>query len=218
MTMRLASMRRKRSGAALAILLFATLASAVHVFADEPVKRSTPNANSVAPTAPRERRPMMIHKVQELGLEIWTEANPRWRTQLGAESGKEPIFVAETPDQTYPPAGMMWAVPGIRFTAAEFKEGARDAMRQAAANYGISDAAAEKLTLRATQYGELSGYESEFAANPQGVAMEVRVFFGHQPGRPAVAMQAYTLGGKLDAISEQIRRSWTNVRYLASQP
>jgi hypothetical protein len=109
-------------------------------------------------------------------------------------------------------------VPGIRFTAAEFKEGARDAMRQAAANYGISDAAAEKLTLRAAQYGELSGYESEFAANPQGVAMEVRVFFGHQPGRPAVAMQAYTLGGKLDAISEQIRRSWTNVRYLASQP
>jgi hypothetical protein len=180
----------------------------------QPAQRVQPNPNAVAPATPRERRPMVIHKVHELGLEIWTEANPRWRTQLGTESGKEPIFVAETPDETYPPAGMMWAVPGIKFSAAEFEKTARDAMRQAATNYGVSVASLETLTLRPAQYGELSGYESEFSASPQGVAVEVRVFFGHKPDRPAVAMQAYTLGGKLQAISEQIRRSWTNVRYL----
>jgi hypothetical protein len=44
--------------------------------------------------------------------------------------------------------------------------------------------------------------------------VDVLIFFGHQPGKSAVLAHAYTLHGKLDHISENIRRSWTNLRYL----
>lgn len=158
------------------------------------------------------KRPMIIHKVSELGLEIWTEAEPEWETRLDQKKGQK-IFVAETPALTAPPAGMSWvSVKGITFTAAEIREGAHGAIRQAATNYGLSKN--QTLELRAATYGELTGYEADFTANAYGTPVDVRVFCGHQPGKDAVVMHAFTLRGKLNHISENIRRSWTHVRYL----
>lgn len=112
-----------------------------------------------------------------------------------------------------PPAGMSWiSNKSIRFTAAEIREGARGAIRQAALNYGVP--ANQSLELRAKQYGELTGYEADFVAEAYGTPVDVRVFCGHQPGKPAVVMHAFTLRGKLPQLAGHIRRAWTNVRYL----
>lgn len=172
----------------------------------------------LAPIAAAEdvyKRPMVIHKVAELGLEIWTEANPAWDTVVAREPGApRAIFSAETPGQTYPPAGMTWAVPGVKATEAEFPQVARSALRQAALNYGLKEAAIQGIALRKAVYGELSGFEGEFPALADETPVDVRVFFGHVPGKPVVAMQVFTLRGKLPHLAEQIRRSWSNVRYL----
>jgi hypothetical protein len=158
------------------------------------------------------KRPMVIHKVQELGLEIWTEAQPEWEVRTEHKNG-ESVFVAETPALTAPPAGMSWISNArIRFTASEMSEGARGAIRQAASNYGVPQSQA--LPMRAVTYGDLSGYEADFQAIAFGTPVDVRVFCGHQPGRPAVVMHAFTLRGQLGHIAENIRRSWTHVRYL----
>lgn len=157
-------------------------------------------------------RPMRIHRLPELGLEIWTEADPEWETLLTTQHGR-PVFSAETPALTYPPAGMTWvSVPALKFVANEIEEGARGAIHQAARNYGIRDATA--LTLKRVRYGEISGYESRFSGLAQGTRVDVLIFFGHEPDRPAVLAHAYTLEGKLDHISEHIRRSWTHLKYL----
>ena len=167
---------------------------------------------SPAATSAPIKRPMVIHKVQELGLEIWTEAEPEWAVAKTNKNGQT-IFNAETPALTAPPAGMSWiSNPGIRFTAAEIREGARGAIRQAALNYGVP--ANTALDLRVAQYGDLTGYEADFSASPYGTPVDVRVFCGHQPGKPAVVMHAFTLRGRLPHIAEHIRRSWTHVRYL----
>lgn len=158
------------------------------------------------------KRPMIIHKVQALGLEIWTEAEPEWVVSTARKNGQT-TFSAETPALTAPPAGMSWTSnPGIRFTAAEIREGARGAIRQAALNYRVP--ANQALDLRAAQYGDLTGYEADFPASAYGTPVDVRVFCGHQPGKPAVVMHAFTLRGKLPHIAEHMRRSWTHVRYL----
>jgi hypothetical protein len=147
-----------------------------------------------------------------LGLEIWTEANPEWDVRTDHKNGQA-VFVAETPALTAPPAGMSWvSIKGISFTAAEIKEGARGAIRQAASNYGVPQSQA--LELRAATYGDLSGYETDFVANAYGTPVDVRVFCGHQPGKSAVVMHAFTLQGKMSHIAENIRRSWTHVHYL----
>jgi hypothetical protein len=159
-------------------------------------------------------RQMVIHKVQELGLEIWTEVEPAWETRLDKSAGA-PTFIAETPANTYPPAGMTWTVPGQQFTAREFPVAARGAVYQAAINYGLPAAQAKALPLKTARYGDLSGYESTFSASAGGEPVDVKVFFGHRPGKPAVAMQVFTQKDKLPHISENIRRSWTHLRYLA---
>jgi hypothetical protein len=87
-------------------------------------------------------------------------------------------------------------------------------LQQAARNYGLSDAEISVIPLNPATYGELKGYEAEFPAVADSVPVDVRVFFGHEPGKPVVAMQVYTLRGKMPHLAEQIRRSWSHVAYL----
>lgn len=158
------------------------------------------------------KRPMRIHKVQELGLEIWTEATPEWDTRL-ERIDEQSRFVAETPALTYPPAGMTWvSKPHSVFAENEVESAARGAIDRVARGYGVRENSAVKLT--ATHYGELIGFQAEFSASRRTIPVDVRIFLGHKPGRAAVVMQASTLQGKLRHIDEHIRRSWTNVRYL----
>lgn len=157
------------------------------------------------------KRPMQVHRVDELALEIWTEAQPEWDARVEWQNG-QPIFVAETPALTYPPAGMSWvSLSRLRFDKHALEEIARGAIHQAARNYKVRT---DVIALKAARYGDLIGYEAEFSADPHGTPVDVRVFCGLKPGRPAVVMQAFTLRGKLAHVSEQIRRSWTNLRYL----
>ncbi len=159
------------------------------------------------------KRPMVIHKLPEVGLEIWTEANPEWEVAV-TRSGNRNTFSAETPGSTYPPAGMTFTLSGLKFSQAEFPRAARSAVDEAARNYGVPDGKLAGIALKPASYGAFSGYEAEFSAVADTVPVDVRVFFGHQPGKPAVAMQVFTLKGKLPHLSEQIRRSWSNVKYL----
>lgn len=174
-----------------------------------------PLLGSVTSAAERARikRPMQLHRVAELNVEIWTELDPQWETRLEFRNG-QPVFSAETPALTYPPAGMTWSsVRGVTFTAAELPEAARGAIEQAARNYGVNEMASS-VALRTAKYGELTGYEARFSATAHGQPVDVLVFFGHRAGRPPVLAHAYTLQGKLDHISEHVRRSWQNLRYL----
>ncbi len=63
-------------------------------------------------------------------------------------------------------------------------------------------------------YGVLQGYELRFSGIADGERVDVVVFLGQGPERFPVLLQAYTLAGKLDALADHIRRSWTSVRYL----
>ena len=167
-----------------------------------------------APGAERAKRPMQVHLVKEIGLEIWTEAEPRWETHLESKNGQS-TFVAETPDLTYPVAGFMWSSsPDVGFSAADFKEAALGAIHGSARGYGVAPDAIPVTKLKEVSYGDLSGYEATFAGSIQQTPVDVRIFVGHRPGRPLVIMQATTQRGKLDHISEQVRRSWTHVKYL----
>ncbi len=159
------------------------------------------------------KRPMIIHKLPEVGLEIWTEANPQWEVAV-TRSGNRNTFSTETPGSTYPPAGMTFTLSGFKFSEAEFPRAARSAVDQAARNYGVPNGQLAGIALKPASYGAFSGYEAEFSAVADTVPVDIRVFFGHQPGMPAVAMQVFTLKGKLPHLSEQIRRSWSNVKYL----
>jgi hypothetical protein len=166
----------------------------------------------LAASAERIKRPMHIHRVAEIGLEIWTEVEPRWEIRIERQNGQA-IFQAETPALTYPPAGMTWlSMRKMKFSAAELEEGARGAIHAAARNYQV--ASVETIALKEKRYGDLTGFEAMFSANAHGTPVDVQIFLGHQLGKPAVLMHAYTLKGKLDHISEQIRRSWNNVKYL----
>lgn len=158
-------------------------------------------------------REMQIHRVSELGLEIWVENQPAW--EAGLQQGVSlKTFVAQSPADYYPPTVMMYlSVPGevSDFTMADV---ARTAIRRAAENYKVPGPVRVTLKPEPAQYGMLSGYEARFDGWANGETVEVKVFVGNAPGRPVVAMQVYTLRGKLDHLGEHIRRAWTNLKYL----
>lgn len=153
---------------------------------------------------------MIIHRLPELNLEIWTEQDPEWETHVD-DRWVAPTFVAQPPALTYPPAHMSWTMlPHLRFQQDEMEAATRGVLHQMAINYGVSPP--KLLTPR--QYGDLTGYEATFQAVSDGLPIDAHVFCGHREGKPAVVMQVVTLRGKLPHLSEHIRRSWTNLRYL----
>lgn len=158
------------------------------------------------------KRPMHVHKVNELGLEIWTEARPEWDTRV-ERIYEQSRFVAETPALTYPPAGMTWvSKPQSLFAESELESAAHGAIHRVAHGYGVPRSSA--IELKRAHYGDLTGFEADFSAPRRTIPVDVRIFLGHKAGRAAVVMQASTLQGKLGHIDEHIRRSWANVRYL----
>lgn len=164
--------------------------------------------------AERAKRPMKIHQLPELGLEIWTESDPLWIADLQYQ-GKKPLFTAQTPPMVYPPAAMsVVAFPGMQVTAEEMEEVAATAIRTGARNYRVPEQAIQQLQPSAASYGELQGYEATFSGKAQGDAVDVKVFVGHKQGKGPVMLQIYSFKDKLPHLSEQIRRSWSNITYL----
>ncbi|HEY5760801.1 MAG TPA: hypothetical protein VIU34_33470 [Steroidobacter sp.] len=158
----------------------------------------------------RAGRPMIIHRLAEMNLEIWTEHDPEWETRMN-RSTHALTFTAETPALTYPPTHMSWTISRkLKFEPHELKDAARGVMYQMALRY---DTLPPKQITEA-QYGDLQGYEATFQAEPQKIPIEVKVFCGHREGKPMVVMQVVTLKGKLTHIAEHVRRSWTHLRYL----
>lgn len=165
-----------------------------------------------ANAAERTGRPMIIHRLPTLGLEIWTEQDPEWETHLSDRAGAA-TFIAETPALTYPPAQMSWTtLPQLRFDPRDLQAGAEGALHQVAANHHLQ--APTQIPITSRQYGDLIGYETTFAARSHNIPIEVRAFCGHRPGKQPVLMQVTTLKNKTAHLAEHIRRSWNNVRYL----
>ena len=164
--------------------------------------------------ADRAMRPMKIHKLPELGLEIWTEYEPLWITELHYR-GKKPIFTVHSPPMVYPPAAMtVVSFPGMAVATDELKDIATTAIAEGAKNYKVPESELAGLHVIPALYGDLTGYEASFSGKVRGDAVDVKVFVGNKPGKGPVMLQIYTLEGKLSHLSEQIRRSWTNVKYL----
>lgn len=164
--------------------------------------------------ADRYKRPMHINKVKELGLEIWTEYEPEWNTEV-VWQGKQPLFIVQSPPRVSPPAAMSYVTfPKLLVSASELKQVATAAIQEAAKNYQVTAKLRNAIKLKSASYNQLNGYEAEFSGTAQGEAVDVKVFVGQQAGKSLVAMQVYTLKGKLPHISEQIRRAWQHVSYL----
>lgn len=175
----------------------------------------TTNAAAADPApATRAQREMRIHKVDELGLEIWVEHQPPWDAEL-TKAKSLPAFVVQSPPDYYPPAVMTYlTVPGRVADVKALAGVAKTAIRQAAENYRVAPTVRVGLQPQPARYGVLTGYESSFEGWANGEAVEVKVFVGHVPGHAPVAMQVYTLRGKLAHLSEPVRRAWTKIKYL----
>lgn len=160
--------------------------------------------------ASRAGRPMIIHRVSAMNLEIWTEHDPEWETSL-KQGPYSLTFAAETPALTYPPTHMSWTIaPTLKFESDEIESAAHGVLHQIAMRYRTHPP--EQISH--SQYGDLVGYEATFQAEAQNIPVDVRVFCGHREGQPMVVMQVVTLQGKLTHVAEHIRRSWTHLRYL----
>lgn len=162
----------------------------------------------------KSKRPMKVHQLEKLGIEIWTEFDPLWITELKFR-GSKPIFTAQTPPKVYPPAAMsVVTFPGMALDSKELKEVATTAIRTGAKNYKVSEHEIDKIDPYLTNYGMLQGYEYNYSGIADDNDVDVKVFVGHKPGKGPIMMQIYTLKDKLPHIKEQIRRSWTNISYL----
>ena len=71
-----------------------------------------------------------------------------------------------------------------------------------------------KLKAVPATYGELEGFEIDFVGLMENKQVDVKVFTGRSNNKGPITMQVYTLKGKLKHLQEQIRRSWSNTRYL----
>lgn len=162
----------------------------------------------------RALREMQVHKIKELGLEIWVENQPPWETQLSHGSG-HPTFAARSPDDYHPPAAMTFASwPNEKASSGQMRDVAVSAIRRASQNFGLNQGQSRAIIPVPASYGVLQGYEATFYGVADGTAVDVTVFVGQAEGKFPVALSMYTLRDKMGSLSEQRRRSWTKLRYL----
>ena len=162
--------------------------------------------------ADRAKRPMEIYQVEEVGLEIWVEYQPAWHTDI-VQNGKYYQFFAASPANYHPPAALIYtAFKDVSARADEMEVLTQGVVYRAAYNYGTRVEKTHPVTSR--RYGELDGFEATFQGNVEGEAVDVKIFVGHQPGKPIVIAHAYTSAGKLHHLDEPIRRAWGNLSYL----
>lgn len=166
---------------------------------------------SLSVFAGTDARSMSINQVPELGLEIWTEAEPVWNTNLTSHQGR-PVFIAHSPINYYPPAGMSWAV--LRFTLAsdELQSIFATALNEARSHYQV--ALSEVITPTPAHYGPLVGLEAQFSGIANNEKVDVHFFVGAEDNQPTVVMQLFTLPGKLPHLKYQRERSWEQLKYL----
>lgn len=195
-------MRRRWLGTA-ALSLLGTMAQAQ----SQPAPRKPPPLRAL--------REMQIHRVAELGLDIWVENQPAWETQMIPAAGGHPSFVAQSPDSYVPPTVMSYtAWPRQRVAQEELAPLARIAIRRASQNFGLNAGQSRGLFPVAASHGVLEGFEADFAGRAHRQALDVKVFVGQTPGRYPVALSVYTQQGKLDQLAEVLRRGWGQLKYL----
>jgi hypothetical protein len=172
------------------------------------------SASAEQPTK-REKRPLYVNDVPELGLRILTEVNPKWSVKLELNSRGQYLVRAATPARTYPAGEMVWlALPELTPAAEGLQSAAYRAILGHVDRYATVSRRPTMKDLAGATYDDLTGYEYVFSGSSDGVAADVRIFVGNKPGKPLVLMQATTRHGKIAHLNEQIRRSWTNVSYL----
>jgi len=158
-------------------------------------------------------RPMTVHQINELGLEIWTEAEPAWETGLLA--GTPPTFTAQSPENYTPSAAItISAWRNERVPPHLLEIVAATAMRRAGLNYGLNQGQVRAMAVHPARWGILQGFETDFRGRAQGMAMDVKVFVGQGEGKYPVVGQIYTQAGKMQSLQEVIRRCWSNITYL----
>ena len=159
-------------------------------------------------------REMQIHKVKAIGLEVWVENQPPWEVQTVQNNGQS-VFAVSSPENYHPPSAMTFASwPEHKVSQTQLENVAHSALRNAARNFGLEPGQTRTMDINPKQHGELTGYETQFVGKVQGMAADVRIFFGLQIGRPPVVMTVYTLQGKMQHLEDVVRRSWDNVSYL----
>ena len=165
--------------------------------------------------AERAKRPMSVFHAHALGLEVWVEQQPAWTVTEFSEHGQS-VLLASTPPHYYPPATLSYATLHLsRARTAELAELARGMIDGAARRFGVQESGSIALT--PARYNNIPGYEATFVGSAEGVRYDVKVFVGRQPGRSPIALEAYTLEGKLPALSEALRRAWSHVRYMEAE-
>ena len=169
-------------------------------------------AQNVKPS--RALREMSIHRVKELGLQIWIENQPAWDASL-TSTGEQPTFNAVSPSNYHPPAAMLFqSYPKEKVSTADFQNMAKQALRRASVNWGLLPAETRAIPLTTQKYGILEGFEGNFVGKSAEVLMDVKIFVGQSEGRFPVFLWIYTPQGKMDNLSEVIRRSWSKLTYL----
>lgn len=161
-------------------------------------------------------REMQIHKVPELGLEIWVENQPAWEAKLIDVSG-HPTFVAQSPSTYHPPTVMTYASwPKLLVTPDMLPDVATSAIRQASQNFGLDPGRSRALAIKPASHGVLQGYEADFVGKADGVTMDVKIFVGQASGKFPVALTVYTLQGKMTHLEQSIRRGWGRLNYAGA--
>lgn len=161
-------------------------------------------------------RPMHIHRLRQLGLEVWSEAEPQWDTELlPGGKGAPPVFTLSSPDNYHPPAATtITAWRRERVPGELFETMADTAIRTASANYGLNKGQARAIPVVPRTWGLLAGHEGDFSGRAQGQRLDVKIFVGQQEGKYPVVAQIYTQAGKMADLQDVIRRCWSNITYL----
>jgi len=162
-------------------------------------------------------REMQIHKMPQLGLEIWTENEPPWETRV-VTNGGQATLITESPPGYHPPTVMTYAsYQKERVPENMLRVMAIGAIRRASLNFGLTEGQSRSINPAEASYGVLHGYEGVFYGKVGNQLLDVQIFVGQAANQFPVVLTIYTKKDKLQNLSEQRRRAWSKLNYLEKQ-
>jgi len=145
-------------------------------------------------------RPFNIHKLEEVGLEVWVPANPKWELGIDERTTSNAVIL-KTPPLYYPTTAIEIVFnEKITISESDLLDVATAALKEIrrAVKVEAKDTG-QKLTR--VKFGDIDAYQDQFGVTFEGKSYSMQTFMGVFPSGQTVTMLVTTPVGQINHIS-----------------
>jgi len=145
-------------------------------------------------------RPFQIHKLEEVGLEVWVPGNPKWVLAIDDRATSNAL-VLSTPPLYYPVTAIEIILnKNVTVSNADLLTVATSSLEEVRRSANVKPRGQDQELTKVT-FGNIEAYQDQFNVDFEGKSYSMQTFMGVFPTGQSVTMLVTTPEGQINDIS-----------------